>query len=498
MKKSQVKKKVIIIGAGPGGLASAMILAHRGYEVVIYEKQSRVGGRTSAFEFEGFTFDLGPTFLMLKEVFEEVFELAGEKLSDHLELKRLDPLYRINYSDGRDFMVYDDKEKLKTEIARLFSGDEVGYDNFLKTQKKKFDRMYPCLKVPYMSPIHYLRLKLLRALPSMDVLSTVYGVISRYFINEDIKLAMTFQAKYLGMSPWQCPGPFTILPYIEHAFGIYHPIGGLHQLSEKMAQIARDKGVHIHLDSSVEKIQITGGRITGVELSGGEVDQGETVIMNADFAAGVSGLIPEKAQPKRWNKRALEKKSYSCSAFMIYLGLDTLYDIPHHNIFIPDNYKKNIEGLVNNEPLDQDPAFYVQNASVTDPNLAPEGRSTLYVLVPVSNLNSSTDWSREKDRYRDLVIDKLKKRAGLDDLEDRIVAERVVTPDNWQNDINVYKGAVFNLAHSIDQMLYLRPHNRFQGIDGLYLTGGGTHPGSGLPTILESARITAELIDKRS
>lgn len=491
------QKKVIIIGAGPGGLSSAMILAHRGYEVVVYEKQAYIGGRTSALKAGDFTFELGPTFIMLPQAFEEVFTLSGRKLSDYITWQRLDTMYRLCFRDGREFNVSFDKEKLKTEIARLFPGDEKGYDRYLKAQKRKFERMYPCLKVPYEHWYHYLRLKLLRAAPVMDLFSSIYDVMGKFFKHEDMKISMTFQAKYLGMSPWECPGPFTILSYMEHAFGIYHPIGGVHKIPEAMAAVAREDGADIRLGNGVEKIIVEDGRAVGVKLADGSEDRGDFVIMNADVAMGMSKLIPE-AYRGRWNDERLEKQEYSCSTFMMYLGLDKQYDIPHHNIFFAQDYKDNIAEIAEKKILPQDPSFYIQNASATDPTLAPAGKSTIYVLVPVPNLSAGIDWTVEKAKYRDHILKQIAERTEMKDIADHIEVERVVTPLDWQDKIDVFKGAVFNIAHTLGQMLYLRPHNEFESLPGLYLVGGGTHPGSGLPTILESGRIAADLIDVKA
>lgn len=487
------KKRVIVIGAGPGGLSAAMILAHRGYDVTVYEKQPRVGGRTSCLKVGDFRFELGPTFVMLPQIFEDIFALSGKKFSDYVEWTRLETMYRLRYGDGRDFRVFFDKDKLREEIARVFPGDEAGYDRYLVAQKKKFDLMYPCLKVPYHRWYHYLRWKLLKAFPYMDNFSSVHDVLGRYFSHEDMKISMSFQSKYLGMSPWSCPGAFTILSYVEHAFGIYHPKGGVHKIPEAMAKVAEENGAKIVLGKGVSKVLVEDGRAKGVVFADGSIDRADFVVMNADFAKGMTELVPEERR-SRWSNKSLAKRPYSCSTFMLYLGLGKKYDIPHHNIVFAEDYRKNVEQIFESGSLPGDPSIYIQNASVTDPSLAPEGKSTIYVLVPVPNLDTPIDWEKEKQAYRDLVIKKIAEKTELSDIAEHIEAERIITPADWDRDADVYKGAVFNLAHTLGQMLYLRPHNRFEELPGLYLVGGGTHPGSGLPTILESGRIAADLI----
>ncbi len=490
-----MKKKVIVIGAGPGGLSSAMLLASRGFDVTVYEKQNYVGGRTSALKAGEFTFELGPTFVMLPQAFEEVFSLTGRKLSDYLDMKLIDPLYRLRFGDGRDFRVHFDKDKLSQEIARIFPGDEVGYAKYLRDQKVKFEKMYPCLKISYNKWYSYLNPKLLKAFPYMDNFRTLHDVMRKYFTHEDMMISMTFQAKYLGMSPWQCPGAFSILSYIEHQFGIFHPIGGVHKIPEAMAKVVIEEGGKINLGSPVKRICVEGGRVSGVERNDGVIDEADIVIMNADFALGMKQMVPEEYR-KSWNDAKIDKSPLSCSTFMIYLGLKKMYNFEHHNIFFASDYKKNIEEIFEDMKLPEDPSFYIQNASVTDPTLAPQGKSAVYVLVPVPNLRAGVDWNVEKKRYRDLVMKKIAERTEMSDIESQIEEERVITPLDWEQSMGIYKGAVFNLAHTLGQMLYLRPHNRFEELPGLFIVGGGTHPGSGLPTILESGRIAADLISE--
>lgn len=492
MKKQE---SVLIIGAGPGGLSAGMVLAHRGYQVTILERRGDVGGRNAPIHAEGYTFDVGPTFVMLPQLFEDVFRLAGRDYHKELTSIPLDPMYRLRYSDGRDFVVYNDKKKLEAEFNRVFPGEWAGYQRWIQYHEKKFNRVIDCLRIPYMTPLSYLNPKLLRALPYLQAHRSVMSVLGDYFQSEDIKMAMAFQAKYLGMSPWECPGTFTILPYMEHAFGISHFRGGIHQLSQAMARIAKEEGAMIHLNTEVANILTGDKKITGVRLQNGETLTADHVVMNADFAEGLTRLMDESARPS-WTNKKLERAAYSCSTFMLYLGVNKRYNFPHHNIFFGANYRKNLEEISVDKVLPQDPAFYVQNAAIADPSLAPEGKSTIYVLAPVPNLEANIDWATATKSYRDLLINKMMERTEMKDLDQHIEVERVITPTDWKNDLHVYRGAVFNLAHTVGQMLYKRPHNRFENANNLYIVGGGTHPGSGLPTILESGRIAADLISR--
>jgi phytoene desaturase len=487
------KGKVVIVGAGPGGLSAGMILASKGYDVMLLEKEKVVGGRNAPLKLGDFTFEVGPTFIILPQVFKEVFELADRKIEDYLDFKKLDPMYRLRFFDGRDFFVHDNKDELKAEIAKLFPGEEIGYERWFVKHKEKFEKTYACLSVPYLHFYNYFRFKLLRAIPVMQLTKSVSGVLDGYFKTKEMKMASGFQAKYLGMSPWRCPGAFSILSYAEHGYGIYHAIGGVYKISEKMAEVIGEYGGEIKLNTTVKSLITKNGKTQGVVLSDGSKIKADHVIMNADFAYAMTSLVKESSRPSYPDKK-IEKMKYSCSTFMLYLGLDKQYDIPHHNIFFGKDYKKNVDQIFGNKGMPDDPAFYIQNPVAIDKTLAPKGKSSLYVLVPVSNTISGFSWEKKKHELRDLIMELIKERTELKDIDEHIEVEKIIHPGDWSSDFNVHHGAVFNLSHSLDQMLYLRPHNRFNDIDNLYLVGGGTHPGSGLPTILESGRIAADLI----
>jgi phytoene desaturase len=492
-----IKKNVIVVGAGPGGLTAAMLLASRGYRVTVHEKGPRVGGRNQAIELGPYTFDTGPTFLMMLHILEEMFELTGRKMRDYMDVRQIDPLYRLRFTDGTEIYPTSDSAAMREQIARLFPGDEKGYDRFLRYEKKKYELLVPCLQVPYETPSDYLTKRFLRAAPYFDAHRDLYSHLGRYFKHDKLKIAHTFQAKYLGMSPWECPATFSMIAYIEHHGGIHHPIGGLNKISAAMADVIREEGGEIHLESPVAQVLVERGRAVGVRLESGAEERADHVVLNADFGHAVNHLLPRSAL-KKWTPKTLERKSFSCSTFMLYLGIDKIYEeIPHHNILFAPDYRHNVDEITRSMVLSEDPSIYVQNASVTDPTLAPPGHSAIYILVPIANNRGHIDWARETDRYRDKVLTLAEERGGLKDLRAHIVEERVITPREWEDQWDVYRGAVFNLGHNLTQMLSFRPHNAFDDIDSCYLVGGGTHPGSGLPTIYESGRISAGLILQR-
>lgn len=492
---SNSKKKIIIIGAGPGGLTAGMILANQGFDVHIYEKNNYIGGRNAHLDIDGFKFDVGPTFLMMKFLLDEVFEKTGRKSSDYLKFTSLSPMYRLIFKD-KQLDIFNDIKKMKQIIKEISEEDAKGYDRFIKIEKKRFDRMYPCLERPYDSIASLFNKDLLKALPSLQLNKSMYDVLKNYFNNEELRIGFTFQSKYLGMSPWSCPAAFMIIPYIEHAFGIYHVEGGLSQISEAMARVIKEDGGVIHFNKVVKKVITENKKVKGVMFDDKTKDMADEVILNADFAYAMTNIFdPEDV--KKYSQEKLAKKKYSCSTFMLYLGLDKVYDLPHHSIVFSNDYESYIKNVSQHKEPDKDISFYIRNASINDQTIAPQGMSNIYILVPVSNKKSNYDWQKNKQKFRDLVIEQIKTRLDIKDFDQHIVTEKIITPDDWQRDYNVYLGATFNLGHNVMQMLYFRPHNKFECVDNCYLVGGGTHPGSGLPTIYQSGIIAADLIIKK-
>lgn len=487
-----MRRRVAIVGAGPGGLAAAMLLARAGVEVHVFDRRTEVGGRTSTFNLGPYQFDLGPTFFLYPRVLEELFELVGERLADEVEMVRLDPLYRLVFGTGDQLMVRSDPAAMAAEIARFAPADAGGYERFLANTRAKFELFRPCLERPFSGWRSLVSWPVLRLLPRIAPWRSVDGELARYFTDPRVRLAFTFQSKYLGMSPFKCPSLFSILSYLEHDYGVYHPVGGCGAVSRAMAEVAERLGAVFHLGDSVEQITFTGRRATGVRTAAGEFET-EAVVVNADFARAMTRLVPDHLR-RRWTNRRIAAKRFSCSTFMLYLGLEGPCDeLAHHTVYLPEDYSGVVADIEERRRLSPDPAVYVQNPVPTDPSLAPPGHSTLYVLAPVTHQHPNVDWRTAAGPFREVVYRQLA-RLGVRDLDRRVRVERVVTPAEWDVGMEIHKGATFNLAHNLGQMLHRRPNNRFEDLDGVYLTGGGTHPGSGLPVIYESARITSRLL----
>lgn len=492
-----MKNKTIIIGAGPGGLVAGLILQHHGFNVEIFEKNKIPGGRNSYINIDGHKFDVGPTFLMMKYILDEVFTEIGLKTEDHLNLTRLSPMYRLYYKD-KEMDIYEEKDKMKKEIEKNFPGEGKSLDKFYKIEERRFKYLMPCLQKDYSGVLKYFNKYFIKAIPFFSIPKTLYQILGNYFKNEDLKISFTFQSKYLGMSPWQCPAAFAMIPYVEHAMGIYHVEGGLSNISEKMAEIFIKIGGIIHYNKKVEKVFFKEKAAKGINLNDGTEIKADDVIINADFGYAMNNLIPD-GLIKKYSKEKVANKKYSCSTFMLYLGLKKEYNIKHHSIIFAPQYKKNVEEIFSGKMSGENISMYIRNASVTDKTVSPEGKSQLYILLPVPNkkLGSEINWEKEKQEIRNIIIKTLKERLGLKDIEEQIETEKIITPNEWVDEYNVFFGATFNLSHNLTQMLSMRPHNKLEEVNNCYLVGGGTHPGSGLPTIYESGRITARMIMKK-
>ena len=485
-------RKVVVVGAGPGGLAAALQLAHAGCDVTILERRDRVGGRTSAIELDGFRFDCGPTFFLYPRVLTEIFESIGRDLMREVPMVRLDPQYRLTFGAGGVLDCTPDLDRMDQQIAEFSPADVGALRRYMDDNRTKLERFRPILESPFCSPTDLMRPAMLSAVPYLHPMRSLGSELQRYFSDPRLVIAFAFQSKYLGMSPFQCPSLFSILSFLEYEHGVWHPMGGCSRVSERMAEIAEEMGVTIRLGESVREIKLSGRRVTALRTDE-QTYEADAFVVNADFADWMSKTVPNRLR-RRWSDEKLASKKYSCSTFMLYLGIEGRYeDLPHHNIHISSDYENNLREIEVEHVLSEDPSFYVQNPAVTDDSLAPEGCSGLYVLVPVTHQHANVDWSVESDRFREVTLDAMA-AIGLHDLRDRIRVEHRITPADWQSDYAIYRGATFNLAHNLGQMLHNRPRNRFEELEGVYLVGGGTHPGSGLPVIYESSRITSRLL----
>lgn len=491
------RPRIAIIGAGPGGLAAAMLLAQTDASVTIFERLDHVGGRSATIPAQSpsgkFLFDTGPTFFLYPRVLSEIFAACGRCLDREVDLIRVDPQYRLMFEDGGQIRASARTEETERQIARISPADAAAFPRFMADNRAKLAAFRSALESPFNGPSDLLRPGVLRSLPALRPHQTLDRYLARYFTDERVRLAFSFQSKYLGMSPFRCPSLFSILSFIEYEFGVWHPRGGCGAVMTAMARIAGAAGVDLRLRAPVQEILFEGRRAVGIRTASGS-ERFDALVVNADFAQAMTTLVPD-ALRRRWSNRRIASRKFSCSTFMMYLGIEgDLPGIDHHTVYLSKDYRRNVTEIENGQVPPSNPSFYVQNACLTDPELAPPGHATLYVLVPVGRrIGAGIDWQAQREGFRAMTLDRLR-RIGIEDVERRIRYEKILTPTEWEHDLNVFTGATFNLSHNLGQMLHMRPRNRFEDLESVYLVGGGTHPGSGLPVIFESARITSRLM----
>lgn len=492
-----MSQKIVVVGAGPGGMATAMRLASAGHEVEIYEAADRVGGRMRGLEVGPYQFDTGPTILQVPHVYDELFAACGLRFNDYVKLTRLDPNTRIAFWDGTHLDLTSDIARFKAQLANFGPELPAAFERwYIEHLRKDVIGYNPYLGTPVRSPLGYLRPNEIVAALPFRPWENLYQHFERFFPDERLVYALGYQAKYLGMHPRACSSVFSLVTFLEFHYGIWHPEGGFRALARGLARAASDLGVRIHLGCPVRQVVVENGRATGLLLANGERVQADVVLVNADFGHAVANLLPPHARGP-YSERRLGKMQFSCSTFMLYLGVDRRWDdLPHHQLYLSQNIRRHDPLWAKSAVLDEeDPSFYVCNPTIVDPANAPEGHSTLFVLVPVPNTAYEVDWAAKRGPYRERILAQMAK-LGYEDVERHIVAEHCYTAETWRDEHRTHLGAVFNLTHSWSQLGPLRPHIRHPGTRGLYWIGGAVHPGSGLMTIIEAAKSAAHFIEQ--
>lgn len=487
--------RILIVGAGPGGMATAMRLANAGYDVAIYEAAGKVGGRMRGLELGPYQFDTGPTILQVPRVYDELFETCGLRFSDYVKLIRLDPNTRIRFWDGTHLDLTSNLPAFRSQLAQFGPDLPAAFDRWYIEHIGKNKAGYgPYLGTPVRSPLGYLRPAEIAAALPFRPWESLYDHFKGFFPDERLVYAFGYQAKYLGMHPTACSSVFSLVTFLEFHEGIWHPEGGFRALARGLARAAEDLGVQIHLNRPVRQVIVEDGRAKGLLMADGERIMADAVVVNADFGHAVQNLLPAHARGP-YTDRKLGKMQFSCSTFMLYLGVDRRWDdLPHHQLYLSQNIRRHDPMWAKSAVLDEeDPSFYVCNPTIVDPANAPSGHSTLFVLVPIPNLAYPVDWAAKRKPYRDLILRQLAK-LGYADVERHIVAEHCYTAETWRDEHRAHLGAVFNLIHSWSQLGPLRPHIRHPGARNLYWMGGAVHPGSGLMTIMEAAKSAIHFI----
>ncbi len=487
-------KRIVVIGSGFGGLGAAARLAAKGHDVHLFEKRDQLGGRAYQYEINGFKFDGGPTVITAPYIFDEIFQAANKKREDYFKLVPLDPFYRIFDHENRCFDYRHQLKDMLEQIQKLNPADVDGYQRFVKQTEKIFTTFHPLTDQPFLTLPDMLKI-----MPDMIRLQAFWGThsfVSRYIKHPFLRRVFSFHPLLVGGNPFDTPSIYTLIVQFEKEWGVHYAIGGTGAIVEGLGRLFTDIGGTIHLNTEVKEIIIKNRRAVGVRLADGTEVPADEVVCNGDVAFAYRHLIPEEHRRKYTNRR-IDRMAYSMSLVVIYFGTKRRYldsRLDHHNIILNERYRGLLRDIFNKHRLTDDFSLYLHMPTKTDPTIAPEGCESFYVLAPVPHLDSGTDWTQAIRPFRDKVMQFLEDHY-LPDLQSNIIAEHSIDPLHFQNTLNSYKGAAFSVKPSLLQSAWFRPHNRSEEFANLYFVGAGTHPGAGVPAVLSSGKIAAELID---
>lgn len=482
----------VVIGSGFGGLGAAVRLAARGYRVTVLEKDPQPGGRARGYEQDGFRFDAGPTVVTAPQLLEELWTLAGRRFEDDVDLRPVDPYYRIRFHDGVSFDYVGDMEEMKRQIASFSPADAEGYERFMAASREVFDIGFTELAhVPFGSWGD-----MARVIPPMIRLGSyrsVYSMVAKYIRDDRLRQVLSFHTLLVGGNPFTTSSIYTLIPCLERMWGVHFPMGGVHSLVRGIVGLVEHLGGEVRCEAEVEQITVEEGRATGVRLVGGEEIPAAVVVSNADPGWTYGQLVAPEHR-RRWTDRKLARVKYSMSLFVWYFGTNRRYeDVAHHSILLGPRYRALLDDIFHRHVLADDFSLYLHRGTATDPSLAPDGCDAFYVLSPVPNLRGKTDWAEAAEGYRARIEDFL---AGsvLPGLGDAIVTSRMTTPLTFRDELLSPHGAAFSFEPRLTQSAYFRPHNRSEDVEGLYIVGAGTHPGAGIPGVLSSARVLDSVV----
>jgi len=488
-------KHAIVIGAGIGGLSAACLLAAEGYKVTVYEKNSTPGGKMQERVRDGYRFDTGPSLLTMPFVLEKLFERCGENLHDYLAYTDLQPICRYFYPDGVVFDNYSDKKLNAAELKKFAPKDVSSYSKFLKRSEKLYNRTADAFLFNPLYSIKDLKFLSLFNLLRIDALSTVSKKVDRYFSSPHLRQFFKRFSTYNGSSPYQAPATLNVIPHVELNQGGYYVKGGLYQIARSLFKLAEKSGVNFQFNQTVISLDVSGKKINGVKFKKGSIEKADVVVANSDATDTLLNLIPGQHLSNR-KKKSLKKIEPSCSGFVLLLGCNKQWEeLKHHNIFFSDNYKKEFQDIFQEKHMPENPTIYVANSSYTDPSHAPEGASNLFVLINAPYVVENQNWEEVEETYSSFIISELEKR-GLTGLEASLDLVEKITPVDFRNMYRSNRGSIYGTSSNSKFSAFLRPRNKVRFLDNLYLVGGSSHPGGGIPLVVQSAFNAMDLMNR--
>jgi phytoene desaturase len=488
--------KAIVIGAGFGGIAAALRLRAKGYAVTLIDRCAALGGRAQVYEREGFRHDAGPTVITAPFLFEELFELFGERFADHVRLVPLTPWYRFQFADGDTFDYGGTLEATLAEIERIEPRDRAGYLALLEHSRRIYDIGFTQLSA---QPFHRLG-TMLRQVPHLLGLrnyETVWQMVSRHLVSDKLRRAFSIQPLLVGGNPFDTTSIYGLIHFLERAYGVHFAMGGTGAVTQALGGLMERQGIALRLSTTVERVRIEQGVARGVVLADGTHVDADIVVSDADAAHLYRDLVP-RAEQALATRVKLSQAHYSMGLFVMYFGTTRTYpDVAHHTIWMGERYQELLNDIFHRQKLAEDFSLYVHRPTATDPSFAPPGQDSFYVLCPVPNLQADIDWAIEGPRLRDRIVDALE-RTMLPGLKATITADFYKTPEDFRDEYRSVHGAGFSVAPIFRQSAWFRFHNKSESVRNLYLVGAGTHPGAGVPGVLCSAKVIDALIPAAS
>lgn len=486
---------IIVIGSGFGGLAAANRLCSQGHNVLVVEKRDNAGGRAYVYEQDGFKFDGGPTIITAPYIIDDIFTLAGKQRQDYLQLVKLDPFYNIRFPDGSVFHYVDREEDLIAQIKQFNAADVPGYYKLKQKAQETYEKAMPLIDKPFIKLG-----EMLKAAPDMikvQAYRSVAGIVNSYIKDERLRQIFSFHPLFLGGNPFQSSAMYTMIHRLEQEMGVWFALGGTGALVQGFVRLLEDQGGKIRYGCEVDQILMdeATGRARGVRLVSGEEIAADVVVCNAEIGNAYMKLVPSQYR-KRNSDRRVKGFKYSMGVFVLYFGTNRKYEtMAHHEIIMGPRYKELLSDIFNKKHLAEDFSLYLHRPTATDSSMAPEGCDCWYALSPVPNLQADVDWTTKAKEYRDVIV-KFLEENYLPELSQHIISEHSIDPLHFQNTLNSYQGSAFAIEPTLTQSAWFRFHNRSEDIDNLYFVGAGTHPGAGVPGVLSSGKIVADMLGK--
>ncbi|NCB24986.1 MAG: phytoene desaturase [Bacteroidia bacterium] len=491
-----MSKKVFVIGAGIGGLSAAIRLQQAGYQVEIYEQEDMPGGKMHQIKAEGHTFDVGPTLVMMPSVYRELFELAGRNPDDYIPMTKLEPMYEV-YFKGNPFRHYTISSDLVSLMKLAESKGPINAKGFLSYISAIYERYQVAFEHfitrPFRKPSDIYNPFMLRQALKLKTFDSADHMMASFMPDKDLQQMLSFQTLYIGVSPQKGPSLYNIIPMIELLYGVWFIKGGMHTMATQMARLFEELGGAIHYNAHVDKILTKGKKVQGIKVGDNEIDA-PYIICNADFPYAMTELIDEPSVRGKYTPEKINHMDYSCSCLVFYWGIDgTFPELAAHTFIISEDLTDNLNSIFDGRKI-SDPSIYLHIPSQVDPDMAPEGKSSFYVLIPVSELiTSHYEWNDETvDYYRQKAFETLAELPGLSGIRHLVSIERIFTPKDFERHFSAYRGATFGLQPTLRQSNHWRPQAKSMQCKGLYFTGSSTHPGAGVPIVLQSGKICAE------